>query len=153
MVRTALFSGNVFAYRPWGSTFNFWLCHGNFPKWRIIPFNVWNGYIRVSVYFAHFLSCSILGGDYCTLLTSGQERVSSNVHVPIHLNIMFFFATDGKISIRINLPLFSTVLPSKQQLLDGRTVENKGKLIPIRGPEKLPPLLGTVLWVPIDNGD
>ena len=33
--------------------------------------------------------------------------------------------------VRINLPLFSTVLPSvlKQQLLDGRTVENKGKVI------------------------
>ena len=36
--------------------------------------------------------------------------------------------------VRINLPLFSTVLPSKglqdtnNLLLDGRTVENKGKL-------------------------
>ena len=69
------------------------------------------------------------------------------------------FCTDGKISVRINLPLFSTVLPSNSRLLlscrpfvvitstglvgvevtsvswlgqltvDGRTVENKGKLI------------------------
>jgi hypothetical protein len=37
--------------------------------------------------------------------------------------------------VRINLPLFSTVLPSKglqdtnNLLLDGRAVENKGKLI------------------------
>ena len=32
----------------------------------------------------------------------------------ILLNVMFF--TDGKISVRINLPLFSTVLPSDSRL-------------------------------------
>ena len=58
---------------------------------------------------------------------------------------MSCFCTDGKISVRINLPLFSTVFPSnsccfcpvglslptgqKQKLSDGKTVENKGKLI------------------------
>ena len=54
---------------------------------------------------------------------------------------MSCFCTDGKISVRINLLSFSTVLPSnscynnkrptgqKQQMFNGRTVENKGKLI------------------------
>ena len=41
------------------------------------------------------------------------------------------FCTDGKISVRINLPLFSTIVPSSIyiHILDGTTVENKGKLI------------------------
>ena len=37
------------------------------------------------------------------------------------------FCIDGRISVRINLPLFSTVVPSN--ILDGTMVENKGKLI------------------------
>ena len=37
------------------------------------------------------------------------------------------FFTDGKISVRINLPLFSTVVPSIIIIIDGTTVENKGK--------------------------
>jgi hypothetical protein len=57
------------------------------------------------------------------------------------LNIMFF-CTDGKISVRINLPLFSTVVPVDDvvittkglkdrniHIIDGTTVGNKGKLI------------------------
>ena len=63
------------------------------------------------------------------------------------------FCTDGKILVRINLPFFSTVVPSSEvtstptkpvdnvvittkglqdrniNILDGTTVENKGKLI------------------------
>ena len=59
------------------------------------------------------------------------------------------FCTDGKISVRINLPLFSTVVPSiicmflscnvvittkglqdrNIHILDATTMENKGKLI------------------------
>ena len=45
------------------------------------------------------------------------------------------FCTDGKISVRINLPLFSTVVPAiifvfiLYLCLAGTTVENKGKLI------------------------
>ena len=37
------------------------------------------------------------------------------------------FCTDGKISVRINLPLFSSVVPAI--IIAGTTVENKGKLI------------------------
>ena len=33
------------------------------------------------------------------------------------------------LTIRINLPLFSTVVPSNINILDGTTVENKGKVI------------------------
>ena len=79
---------------------------------------------------------------YCFLLRSelGFQELS------ILSNIMFF-CTDGKISVRINLPLFSStptrpvenvVITTKglqdrnNQLLDGRTVENKGKLILIK---------------------
>ena len=53
-----------------------------------------------------------------------------------------FFCTDGKISVRINLPLFSTVVPVDDvvittkglkdrniHIIDGTTVGNKGKLI------------------------
>ena len=34
----------------------------------------------------------------------------------------------GRLQVRINLPLFFTVVPSNI-ILDGATVENKGKLI------------------------
>ena len=41
------------------------------------------------------------------------------------------FCTDGKISVRINLPLFSTVDPSSIFMLDATTVENKGKKVKV----------------------
>ena len=74
-----------------------------------------------------------------------KRLVTINLHLPIshslYLTIFFWYPVHMYLmpSIRINLPLFSTVLPSnsycfcpvgqKQQLFDGRTVENKGKLI------------------------
>ena len=40
-----------------------------------------------------------------------------------------FHSIKLKASFRINLPLFSTVVPSNIHIFDGTTVENKGKLI------------------------
>ena len=45
----------------------------------------------------------------------------------INTKKMSCFCTDGKISVRINLPLFSTVVTAI--IIAGTTVENKGKLI------------------------
>ena len=91
--------------------------------------------------------------------------------------LIIMFCTDGKISVRINLPLFSTVVPFNIcmflscrpfvaittfstglvgvevtfevqdrhiHILNGTTVENKGKLI---STPSVPVLLGTELYV------
>ena len=65
-------------------------------------------------------NCLKTGWDVSTMLDYWNNLLKFNIHLrfffsicgwwSILLNIMFF--TDGKISVRINLPLFSTVLPS-----------------------------------------
>ena len=94
-----------------------------------------------------------------------DNRLPNKIYIT-NLNILIScFCTDGKISVRINLPLFSTVVPSNIcmflscwpfvvittvdnvvittkglqdrniHILDGMTVENKGKLILTYKPE------------------
>ena len=47
--------------------------------------------------------------------------------------ILYVYWSNGhsyqQVLVRINLPLFSTIVPSSIIVIDGTTVENKGKLI------------------------